>query len=73
MTSGQTILYKCLFCDFASTKRAALAGHMQRHKGKTAILAVRIDRELRDKFTDLCQQHDDMPAAYRSDQGDSQG
>jgi len=57
MTPGATILYKCLFCDFASTKRAALAGHMQRHKGKTAVLAVRIDRELRDKFTDLCHRH----------------
>jgi len=54
---AQMILYKCSICGSAYPKRAALAGHMNLHKGETAKITARIPRDLRDQFTALCHKH----------------
>jgi hypothetical protein len=52
------VVYSCLICGKAFSKRASLAAHMRVHKDvKMAQLNVDLPKDLRDAFNEVCRKH----------------
>jgi hypothetical protein len=52
------VVYSCLVCGKAFSKRASLAAHMKVHRDvKMAQLNVDLPKDLRDAFNEVCRKH----------------
>jgi hypothetical protein len=52
------VVYSCLICGKAFSKRASLAAHMKVHRDvKMAQLNVDLPEDLRDAFNEVCHKH----------------
>lgn len=52
------VVYSCLICGKAFSKRASLAAHMKVHRDvKMAQLNVDLPKDLRDAFNEVCRKH----------------
>lgn len=52
------VVYSCLVCGRAFSKRASLAAHMRVHRDvRMAQLNVDLPKDLKDRFVEVCRKH----------------
>jgi len=54
---GYALVYKCIICGREWEKGQSLRAHLKVHRGQMARFSVRIPKNLRDDFKELCRAH----------------